>query len=101
MGGPRAALDSADGVLGRLQGHGRARLVRGSARARLGEMGEAAADLKRAARQRNIRFHALARLLLVMQITGEVEEAREVAAILRRDAGDHPAAAFALARQPE
>jgi Flp pilus assembly protein TadD len=95
---PRAALDRASAILEREPGHPRALMVRGAARARLGDLDAAAEDLFRAARTRELRVAALARLLLVMHLRGDVTEARRVAAVLAREGGDDPAAVFALAQ---
>jgi len=101
LGRPRAAFDAANAILSERPGQPRALMVRGGARARLGELTEAADDLRRAARVRSVRIHALARLLIVMQIAGETAEAHRVASTLRREAeDDDPVAAFALAREP-
>ncbi len=96
LGRPRAAFDEASEVLNVRAGHPRALMVRGAARARLGEARQAADDLRRASRDRRLRSAALSRLLLVAMITGENAEAARVAAILRRDFRRDPAAAYAL-----
>ncbi len=97
LGRPRAAFDEANAILNVRAGQPSALLVRGAARARLGQLAPAAEDLRRAARDRSVRAAALSRLLLVMSITGESHgEGEAVAAILRRDFRRDPAAVYAL-----
>ncbi len=97
LGRPRAALDRATAVLVRWPRHPRALLVRGAARARLGDFERALDDLERAARARDLRADALTHALAVATLAGDEPRARQIQANLD---GQRPERPSSVARAP-